>query len=103
MTKAAILRCIEEMESKLGELRAAVEDWPEAREAQPAEALADLEQEELAEEATDLSLVFATLRTAWGIPPDVKPDRPLEDWQQVMTAGLPENWASHELLRMREE
>ncbi len=103
MTKAAILRCIEELESKLGELRAAVEEWPEAREARPADALTDLEQEELAEEATDLSLVFATLRTAWGIPPDVKPDRPLEDLQQAMAEGLPENWASHELMRMREE
>jgi outer membrane protein TolC len=103
MTKAAILRCIEEMESKLGELRAAVKELPEATEERPADALIDLEQEEAEEEANDLSMIFATLRTVWGIPPDVKPDMPLEELQQAMAEGLPENWASRELMRLREE
>ena len=39
----------------------------------------------------------------WDIPPDVKPDLPLEELQQAMAKGLPENWASREVMRMREE
>jgi hypothetical protein len=103
MTKAAILRCIKDMESKLVELRAAVEELPEVTEARPIDTLADLEQEETEEEANGLSEIFATLRAAWTIPPDVKPDMPLEELQKAMVEGLPENWASRELLRMREE
>ena len=103
MTKAAILRFIGEMENKLAELRAVVKKLPEAAEARPANTLADLEQEETEEEANDLSEVFATLRAAWNIPPDVEPDMPLEELQKAMAEGLPENWASREIMRMREE
>src|SRR2546426_9228021 len=102
MTKAAILRYIEEMESKLAEVRAAVEQLPEEIAATATDALTDLQQE-TKEEATGPEGVFATLRTAWDIPPDVKPDLPLEELQQAMAEGLPENWASRELMRMREE
>ena len=103
MTKTAILRCIEEMESKLAEVRAAVEKLPEMIEATTTDALADLQHEETPEETNDLEGVFATLRAAWNIPPDVKPDMPLEELQQAMIEGLPENWASREIMRMREE
>jgi len=103
MTQAAILQCIEELERKLAELRAAVEQWSEATAVAPADALADLEQAESLEEANDLHEVFATLRAGWNIPPDVQPDIPLEQLQQAMAEGLPENWASREIMRMREE
>ena len=46
MTKSALLRWIEEIESKLAELRAVVTQWSEAEEAVSAEALTGLEQEE---------------------------------------------------------
>ena len=98
MTKSALLRWIEEIESKLAELRAAVAQWPEA-----AEALIDLEQEETLEEANNLHEVFAILRAGWDIPPDVQPDMPLEELQKAMAEELPENWASHGMRRMREE
>ncbi len=103
MTKTTILRYIREMESKLAELRAAVEKLPEVTEAITTDTLADLEQEESKEEANDLNMVFTVLRTAWDIPSDVKPDLPLEEVQKAMAEGLPENWASRELMRMREE
>jgi len=103
MTKAAILQRITEMENKLGELRAAVVELPETTEARTVDTLPNLEQEETEEEANDLSTVFASLRTAWGIPLDVKPDLPLEELQRAMAKDLPENWASRELMWMREE
>jgi hypothetical protein len=45
-----------------------------------------------------LEVVFATLRAAWNIPPDVKPDMPVEELQQAMIEGWPENWASREVM-----
>lgn len=101
--KAAILRWVEEMESKLAELRAVVTQLPEAPEAPSMDALADLEQEEGIEDTDDLHEVFVTLRAAWNIPSDVQPDLPLEELQKAMAEGLPENWASREILRLREE
>jgi hypothetical protein len=103
MTKAALLRWIEEIESKLAELRAAVAQWPEVAEAVSADALTDLEQEETRKEAHDLHAVFAILRAGWAIPPDVQPAMPLEALQKAMAAGCPEHWASCEIVRMREE
>src|SRR3989442_11510626 len=81
MTKSALLRWIEEIDSKLAELRAAVAQWSEAAEAMSAEALTDLEQEETLKEGNDLHEVFAILRTGWDIPPHVQPDMPLEELQ----------------------
>src|SRR5262249_51767242 len=98
ITKSALLRWIEHIESKLAELRAAIAQCPEA-----AEALTDLEQEETLKKANDLHEVFAILRAEWDIPPDVQPDMPLEELQKAMAEGLPENWASCEIMRMREE
>ena len=103
MTKSTLLRWIEEIESKLVELRAAVAQWSEAAEAVSAETLTDLEQEETLKEDNELHEVFAILRAEWGIPPDVQPDMPLEDLQKAMVEGFPENWASREIMRMREE
>ena len=103
MIKATVLRFIQEIESKLAALRAAVEELPEVTEAKPGDGLTDLEQEEGKEEGDNLHEVFATLRAQWGIPSDIKPDMPVEELQKAMAEGLPENWASHELLRMREE
>lgn len=103
MTKATILQCIAEMESKLAELRAAVEQWPAVPHMTGTDALADLEREGGLEEADALHEVFATLRAAWNIPPDVQPALPLEELQKAMAEGLPENWASREVMRMREE
>jgi hypothetical protein len=103
MTKAAILRCIEDMESRLEELRAAVEELPEAAEPRPAATLVNIEQEETEGSTNDLSMVFATLRTAWNVLLDEESDLPLEELQQAMAGDLPENWASRELMRMREE
>jgi hypothetical protein len=103
MTKSALLRWIEEIESKLTELRAAVAQWPEAAEAVSTDALTDFEHEETLKDANDLHEVFAILRAEWDIPPDVRPDMPLEELQKAMAEGLPENWASREIMRMREE
>jgi hypothetical protein len=72
LTKSALLRWIEEIESKLAELRAAVTQLPEAAEAVSAEALTGLEQEETRKEGNDLQEVFAILRAGWDIPPDVQ-------------------------------
>jgi len=103
MTKTAILQLITEMECKLAALQVAVEQWPETPAAECADALTDLEQEETEIEAQDLSFLFATLRTAWNIPPDLTPDMPLEALQQAMAEGLQEHWASREIMRMRGE
>ena len=103
MTKRAILHLITEMERKLADLRMAVDQWSGTTTAEPADTLTDLEQEEIETEAQDLSFIFATLRTAWNIPPDLKPDMPLEELQQAMAEGLQENWGSREIMRMREE
>ena len=103
MTKSALLRLIEEIESKLTELRAAVAQWPEVAEAVSVEALTDFEQEETLKAGNDLHEVFAILRAGWDIPPDVQPDMPLEELQKAMVEGFPENWASREIMRMREE
>jgi hypothetical protein len=103
MTKTAILQLIMEMERKLAALRVAVEQWPETPAAERADALTDLEQEATETQPEDLSFLFATLRTTWNIPPDLKPDMPLEALQQAMAEGLQENWASREIMRMREE
>jgi len=57
----------------------------------------------LLKDANDLHEVFAILRAGWNIPPDVQPDMPLEELQKAMAERLPENWASREIMRMREE
>ena len=103
MTKAVILRCLAEMESKLTELRAAVEQWPAVPQMTPPAELQDLEREGSLEEADALREVFATVRAAWNIQADVEPVLPLEELQKAMIEGLPENWASREAMRMREE
>jgi hypothetical protein len=103
MTKTAILQLITEMEHKLAALRVAVEQWPETLAAERADALTGLEQEETEIEPPDLSFLFTILRTTWHIPPDLKPDMPLEALQQAMAEGRQENWASREIMRMREE
>jgi hypothetical protein len=103
MTKAAILRCIKEMEDKLAELRTAVEQWPEGAETPSSNILGDFTREEDIKAANNLHEVFATLRAAWNIPSDVQPDLPIEALQHAMAEGLPENWASREIMRMREE
>jgi hypothetical protein len=103
MTKAVILRCIEDMERKLAELRTVVEQLSEATATIPTDVVEDLEQEESIGAAHDLHEVFAFLRAAWNIPPDVRPDMPLEELQKAMAEGLPENWASREIMQMREE
>ena len=103
MTKRAILQLITEMERKLAASRVAVDQWPETTAAEPADILTDLEQEESETEAQDLRFVFASLRTAWNIPPDLTPDMPWEELQRAMAEGLQENWASREIMRMREE
>ena len=103
MTKATILRCIAEMESTLAELRVAVEQWSEVAEVPSTDVLVDLDHEESLDEANELQAVFATLRAVWNIPPDVQSDTPLEELQHAMAEGLPENWASREVMRMCEE
>jgi hypothetical protein len=55
------------------------------------------------EEANALREVLAPLQAAWNIPPDVEPVLPLEKLQKAMAEGLPEYWASREVMRMREE
>ena len=100
MTKSALLRWIEGIESKLAELQVAVAQWPEVV---STDTLTDLEQEETLKVGNDLQEVFAILRAGWDIPPDVQPDMPLEELQKAMAEGCPENWASREIMRMREE
>ena len=87
----------------LAALRAAVEQWPETREATPPDVLADFEQEETDTEAHDLSMVFASLCAAWNIPSDVTLDMSLQALQQAVAEGLPENWASRQSMRRREK
>ena len=103
MTKVMILRCIEELESTLATLRAAVEQWSEASETPPGSALDSFVQAENSAEPADLHEIFATLRTAWHIPPEAPPDIPLIELQKAMVEGLPENWASREVMRIRKE
>ena len=103
MTKVMILRCIEELENTLTTLRAAVEQWSEASETPPGSSLDSFVQAENSAEPADLHEIFATLRTAWHIPPEALPDIPLTELQKAMVEGLPENWASREVMRMREE
>lgn len=103
MTKVMILQCIEELESTLATLRVAVEQWSEAIETPHGSALDSFVQAENSEEPTDLQELFAMLRTAWNIPPEAPPDTPLTELQKAMAEGLPENWASREVMRMREE
>lgn len=103
MTKVMILRCIAELESTLATLRAAVEQLSEPGETPPGSALDSFVQAENSEEPTDLHEIFATLRTTWHIPLAAPPDLPLTELQKAMVEGLPENWASREVMRMREE
>jgi len=103
MMKAAILCWLEEMESKLAALRAVIKQLPEDPGELPLDALVDLEQEEGIDDTNDLHDVFATLRTVWNIPSDVQPELPLEELQKAMAEGLPENWASREIMRLREK
>jgi hypothetical protein len=103
MTKDTILRCIKELESNLAKLRKAVEKLPAVPEPASADILSNLEQEEIEDESNSLDQLFAIVREQWNIPPDIKPEMPLEEIQKAMAQDLPENWASREILRMREE
>lgn len=50
-------------------------------------------------------LAFRILAQLWGIDPD-KPSEPrmtFEEARRLMSEGIPENWASQEIIRMREE
>ena len=47
--------------------------------------------------------IFSTLRSVWEIPAKLAREFSLKDMQKEMSEGLPDNWASHELLGMREE
>ncbi len=51
----------------------------------------------------ELDAIFATVREIWHIPADLKPDLPLPEIRQKMIADLPANWASRELIQLREE
>lgn len=68
----------------------------------PADTLEAMEQEET-EEAETLEEVFAILRQAWNIPLDIKLDVPFTEVQKAMAYGVPENWASREIMGLREE
>jgi hypothetical protein len=68
-----------------------------------ADTLTDLEQEETVKEVHDLHEVFAIRRARWAIPPDVQLGMPLEALQKAMAEGSPEDWASREIMRMRQE
>jgi len=103
VTKATILRCIEEMESKLVELRQAVEKLADGGELKSTDPLADLLQDNTEENDQGLEAVFTSLRKAWNVPPDYKLEMTLEEAQNAMAEGIPENWASREIMRMREE
>ena len=101
MTKTTILQCIEEMENNLIVLRQAVERMPESV-SDTASITPDFEQED-AEVNGDLDAIFATLREFWNIPSDIEVIEPLQKIREAMAADLPENWASREIIRMREE
>lgn len=47
--------------------------------------------------------IFSTLRSVWKIPAELAREFSLKDMQKKMSEGLADNWASRELLDMREE
>lgn len=101
-TKTTMLRMIEEIENQLATLRQAVEQLSETTETTEVDILTELEQE-VVEKNDDLEVIFSVLRQVWDIPPDMKTELSLLEIQKAMSEGLPENWASHEVMRMREE
>ncbi len=101
MTKEEILQRIDAMQAQLDELRAAVEQLPDGH-----DPLADLEREdEEWEEVSDeeKEAAFKLVREVLGIPPDYVPEMTLEEAREEMGKGMPENWGSREIMRMREE
>ncbi|NIW93680.1 MAG: hypothetical protein GWN20_12540 [Phycisphaerae bacterium] len=101
-TKTTMLRMIEDIENQLATLRQAVEQLSEAPETTEVDILTELEQE-VVEKNDDLEVIFSVLREVWDIPPDMKTELSLLEIQKAMSEGLPENWASREAIRMREE
>jgi hypothetical protein len=100
MTKEAILRRIDTMRLQLDELRAAVEQLPDG---QNGESLTDWDMAEGEGEDASLEAMLEMLRKAWDVPEEFVPEMTLEEAQDAMAEGMPENWASREIMRMREE
>ncbi len=102
MMKDMILQRIDAMEIQLKELRAAVEQLPDGH-----DVLADLEREddEEWEEVSDeeKEAAFKLVREVLGISPDYVPEMTLDEAAKAMAEGMPENWGSREIMRMREE
>lgn len=61
----------------------------------------DEEWEEVSDEEKEAA--FKLVREVLGIPPDYVPEMTLDEAAKAMAEGMPENWASREIMRMREE
>ncbi|MFQ5617091.1 MAG: hypothetical protein ACE5GO_11620, partial [Anaerolineales bacterium] len=91
---------LDELESTLVYLRQRLEKIPWIEEPIPGEDGPDDADLVLAE---DLEEMFKAMREVWNIPPDFKPTVSFAEVRPEMGKGLPENWASREIIRMREE
>lgn len=54
-------------------------------------------------EINDLNNVFNCVRSIWNIPTNIPPTIPLTKIQETMSKGIPENWASRQIVKLREE
>jgi hypothetical protein len=94
ITKTEILHTIEEMESKLAQLKEAINEM---------DITTSESETAFSEDEGNVETMLAIMREAWNIPEDFQPTLSLEELQNALAEGLPENWASREIMRMREE
>lgn len=102
MTKIDIIQVITDMERRLAELSQVVEKLPKNCEEAIVGTLLEIDLDGIKED-TGLEMIFATLRQMWKTPPNINLDMPITEIQKAMSESLPENWASREIMRMREE
>lgn len=98
MSTNSIIQEFYEIENKLESLRDAVYNKLECDSSQQIESEFPVENNELY-----LDFVFNNIRSIWNIPENISTHVPITDIQKEMSKNLPKNWASRQIIKLREE
>ena len=98
MSTNSIIQEFYEIENKLESLRDAVYNKLEHRLSEKIESEFPVENDEVY-----LDFVFKNIRSIWNIPENISTNVPIADIQKEMSRKLPKNWASRQIIKLREE
>lgn len=98
MSKESIIHEFYEIENKLESLRDAVSNILEQGLSKKKESDFPNEHDEIY-----LDLIFDNIRAIWNIPENIPLNNPIAAIQKEMSQKLTRNWASRQIIKLREE